>query len=174
MTVANLSIVFGTMFIAIGGIMATHGWNAKTVASQKNGIIRAVAAETIVNIAILNDPIFTAKNDKELLKFTMFPRTQTAALEGAIASGLFIEDKDRIFLTRAVGLNELLNSFNQRLDFTENRLSQKPNEIALYRKKLREGQFRKSVSVKLQKLGNLLISNYGIKHDDSFFVELGD
>jgi len=174
MIVPNLLIALGTLLIAIGGVIATKGWNARTVATQRNGVIRAVAAETLMNASVFMDAVFTEKNEEELSKFSLFPRMQTAALEGAIASGLFVEEKDRIFLTRAATLNELLADFNQRLSFTEDRMSQRPSEIALLRKKLRDGQVRKSLGVKIQKFGELLIRDYGVKRDDRFFVHLDD
>jgi len=174
MMVPNLLIVLGILFIAAGGIIATKGWNARTVATQRNGIIPSVAAETMINAKVFMDPVFTENNEEKLSKFTLFPRMQTAALEGAIASGLFVGDKDRTFLTRAATLNELLADFNQRLSFTEDRMSQNHSEITMLREKLRNGQVRKSLRVKIQKFGELLISDYGIKRDDTFFVRLDD
>ena len=174
MTVPNLLIVLGTLLIAIGGIIATKGWHARIVATQRNDIIRAVAAETLMNISVFTDPAFTKRSEEELSKFIWFPRMQTVALGGAIASGLFVGEKDRVFWTRAANLHELLADFNQRLSFTGDRMSQKPSEIALFRKKLRDGQVRKNLGVKLQKFGEMLISDYGVKRDDRFFMQLDD
>ncbi len=174
MTAPNLLIALGTLFIAIGGIIATNGWNARTSVAQRRSIIRAVAAESLMNMNVYKDKKFTEENEDQLAKFTMFPRMQTSALEGAIASALFTGEKDREFLTRASRLNERLSDFNQRLSFTEDKMSQKASDIALYRKRIRDGQVRKTLGVELQEFGQLLMSDYGIKHDDSFFVKLDD
>ena len=174
MITSYLLIAFGAVLIALGGFFAQMGWNARTNAIQRNGIIRAVAAETFINVSVFGDPVFTEKNEEELSRFTLFPRMQTAALEGAIASGLFVGEKDRIFLTRAANLNEFLADFNQRLSFTEDRMGRRPTEIAHLRKKLRDGQVRKNLGVKLRKFAELLISDYGINRDDRFFVQLDD
>ena len=40
------------------------------------------------------------------------------------------------------------------------------------RTKLRDGPVRQQVSSKLKKFGELLISDYGIKESDTFFVKL--
>jgi hypothetical protein len=174
MIAPNLLIACGTLLIAIGGIIATNGWNARTSVAQRRSIIRAVAAESLMNMYVYKDKKFTEEIEDQLVKFTLFPRMQTSALEGAIASALFTGEKDRTFLTRASRLNERLSDFNQRLSFTEERMSQKSSDIALYRKKLRYGQVRKTLGVELQKFGQLLMTDYGIKRDDRFFVKLDD
>jgi len=49
----NTLIIAGTLLIAIGGIAATYGWNARTEVAQKKGLIRSVAAELLVNLKIV-------------------------------------------------------------------------------------------------------------------------
>lgn len=168
----NFLIVVGTLLIAVGGIIATYGWNAKTEAAQKAAIIRAVAAEYMINVAVINDQKFIETDEKKLCTFAMFPRVQSAALEGAVASGLFLEEKDRLFLTRAANLHELLLGFNQRLSYTEDQMTNRPGMTKLLRTKLRDGAFRQQLSLKLMKFGELLVSSYGIKQTDTFFVTL--
>ena len=174
MTLPNLLIAIGTLLIAIGGIVATNGWNARASFAQRQSIIRAVAAETLMNMNVYKDQNFTERDEEQLAKFTLFPRMQTSAIEGAIASALFTGEKDRTFLTRASRLNERLSDFNQRLSFTEEMMSQNARDIASYRKKLRDGQVRKTLGVELQMFGQLLMSDYGIKYDDIFFVQIDD
>jgi hypothetical protein len=168
----NLLILVGTLLIAVGGIVATYGWNAKTEAAQKAGMIRAVAAELTMNLSIINDQAIVEPDDKKLSAFVMFPRMLTTALEGAISSGLFLQEKDRLFLTRAANLHELLLGFNQRLRFTEEQMATNQEMGTQLRTKLRDGVVRQQVSTKLKKFAELLISDYGIKETDKFFVVL--
>jgi len=170
----NILILLGTLLIAIGGILATYGWNASTEAAQGSAMIKAVAAEWLMNANVMNDKSISEPDDAQLSKFVMFPRTRTAALEGAIASGLFLDERDREFFTRASRLHELLTGFNQRLSFTEERMSNHPDQIVTIRTKLRDGAVRRQVIDNLKLFGELLISKYGITRDQRFFVELKD
>jgi hypothetical protein len=171
---ANLQVVIGTLLITGGGILATMGWNSRSSATQRMGMIRAVSAEFMMNINIFNDPKFTTSDESELAKYVVFPRMQTSALRGVIASGLFVEQKDRVLLTRVMNLLEVLEDFNKRLAITEDVTSQNPNKILSFRKKLGEGKTKDSIRMKLKKFGELLMSNYGIKSEDTFFVKLDD
>jgi hypothetical protein len=170
--VANLQVVIGALLITGGGILATMGWNSRSTAMQRNGVIRAVSAELLMNIAIFKDVKFTERDESELAEYVIFPRMQTSALAGVIASGMFVENKDRVFLTRAMNLLEILQDFNKRLDVTENTTNR--NEILRLRKQLRDGKTRRNVAMKMKKFAELLISHYGIKEQDTFFVELDD
>lgn len=127
-----------------------------------------------MNINIFNDPTFTESDESELAKYAVFPRMQTSALAGVISSGLFVGKKDRLLLTRAMNLLEKLEDFNKRLAITEDITSQEPNKILIFRKKLRDGETRYSIRIRLAKFGELLISDYGIKREDTFFVKLDD
>lgn len=172
MNTPNLLIVTGLLVIAGGGYLATYGWNAKSQEAQKSGMVRGVAAELLMNVSVIRDPKFAETDEEELSKFVIFPRMQMTALEGSISSGLFLEEQDRLYLTRAVGLRELLNDFNLRLSFTEFQMAINTENIALHRTKLRDGAVRAQVMSKLQKLGQLLMSKYGVKESDRFFVTL--
>ena len=174
MAIPNFAIVLGILLVAMGGVVATYGWNARTEVTQRNGMIRAIAAETLVNASVFRDPKFSETNEDKLKKFTLFPRMRTAALEGAIASGLFLGENDREFLTRAVNLAGLLDAFNRGLSFTEDTMSNRASEIPSFRKKLRDGKARKHLGARLQKFGELLMSDYGVKSGDTFFVKLED
>ncbi len=72
----NTLIAVGALLIAIGGVMATHGWNARTEIAQKEGRIRSVAAELLVNLEIVSDLKFVGKDDEQLTKFVVFPRAE--------------------------------------------------------------------------------------------------
>lgn len=170
--VPNLMILGGTLLIAVGGILATKGWNDRSIVARRNGIIRSVAAELVINSSVLVDPKFTDANDLNLTKYTVFPRMQTAAMTGAIASGLFTGKEDRAFLTHVTSLSEVLDNFNRRLAITEDAMIRNPGEILMWRKDLRDGQTRKGLGLRLAGFAELLIKHYGITADDTFFVKL--
>lgn len=173
MTLPNVMITIGTLFIAIGGFLATHGWSARTEAVQKDGLIRAVAAELMLNIQIVSDQKFIEDNKLKLEEFVIFLRAQTVALEGAIASGIFLSEVDRELLTRFTNLRELLSEFNQRLTFTESQiLQQTPKTRATTRASVGDSPLRSGIDSKLRVLGQLLVASYGISTNDRFFVEL--
>ena len=172
MMIPNLMIFGGTLLIAIGGILATKGWHERSVIAHRNGMIRSLAAEWVVNAAVFFDPKFTDTNDANLAKYAVFPRMQTTAITGAIASGLFTGEKDRALLTHITNLSEVLADFNRRLVITEDTMTGNSKDIATWRKKLRDGQTRRSLRPQLAKFAELLISDYGITVDDSFFIKL--
>lgn len=162
------------IFIAVGTLLTTQGWNERTVGHQKKGIIRSVAAELMININIWKDSTFTETDDEKLKKYVVFPRMQTTVLASALSSGLFNEEKDLVFLTRAANLNENLLQFNNRLSITEDMMATSPGRIYKLRKMVRDSNVRKSIGVKLHKFGILLLSDYCIKSDEKFFVNLDE
>jgi len=172
MVLPNFYIILGTLLIAVGGLVATHGWNARTDVIKKNAMLRSIAAEYLVYEAVILDKKITEKNEEELSKFVVYPRFQTIALESAISSGLFLEKEDKEFYTRAVNLHELLHEFNKRLTFTENEMRANPASIKTMRIKVGDGQTRKSVLVKLEKFGDLIENKYQINFKEKYFIDL--
>lgn len=170
----NTLIGIGTLLIALGGFVATHGWNAKANAGIRDGLIRGAAAELLVNQAIVSDQKFAEQDDARLAEFVVFPRLQSVALEGAIASGAFLEKTDRVLLTRMTGLREIIHEFNNRLSITESQMASDVRNIRTLRLRLRDGRTRASVVLKLRLFGDLLVDGYGISRDDFFFVELDE
>jgi len=170
----SLFVITGTVLIAIGGLLATYGWNAHAEATRRSAMIQSVAAEWMVNNSVISDEKFLATDKNELARFVMFPRTRTIALEVAITSGLFLEQQDRELFTQACRLHEQLLAFNQRLDFTEERMSAHPGEIAKLREKLRDGVVRKQVAESMNQFGKLLMSDFGISAEQEFFVDLNE
>jgi hypothetical protein len=167
-----VAIAVGAVFASLGGLAATYGWNSWTGESHKASMVRAVAAEWLANVSVINDPKIAETDDALLSKFVMFPRLQTTALEGAVSSGLFLREADRLFLTRASNLIELARSFNRGLDFTEQWTASHPNDIKKFRFKLRNGATRHQVADKLARFGKLLMSDYGVRESNQFFVDL--
>jgi L-cystine uptake protein TcyP (sodium:dicarboxylate symporter family) len=131
---ANVYIILGAVLIAIGGYMATYGWNLKSskeiqvsleqsrlreIELQREGLIKAVFLEVIVNRFILDSDKFTEKNKEELSKFVIFPRFRTEALTAAMASALFLEKKHRKLYEAISGLLGNFNDTNNRLNRIE-------------------------------------------------------
>jgi len=172
MIFANLMIVVGAVFIALGGILATRGWHERTTVAQRNRAIRSVAAEWMVNVSVLRDRKFSDPDDANLAQFVVFPRTQTAAMGGVIASGLFTGKKDRAFLTHVSSLNGALDDFNRRLAITEDTMRGNLRAILTLRKKLRDGSTRTDLLRRLGEFGQLLLNDYGIRAGDEFFISL--
>ena len=172
MSAPAIQILLGTLLLAGGGLLATYGWNAKFEADKKSAIVRSVAAELLGNTAVLKNPDFAETDDEKLSQFVVFPRVNIAVLEGAISSGLFLKDEDRLLFTRVVNIRELLTQFNLRLSLTETEMINRPQNIKLWRTKLRDGATRNQIAIKLKKLADLLMSNYDLKESDVFFVPL--
>ncbi len=168
----TLQTAFWIILIAAGGIVATHGWNARSEEAQKSGMVKSVAAELLFNSSAINNPTFVETDENKLSKLVIFPRMRITALEGAISSGLFLNEKDRLYLTRATDLLDILVGFNHRLSLTELQMANRQRDIKLFRTGLRDGVVRAQVISKLIKFGQLLMSEYGVKESDRFFVTL--
>lgn len=170
----NILIGLGASLMALGGFVATNGWNAKSTEGDRTNRIRAVAAETIVNIGIINSTKFVEPDDAKRAKLVPYPRIQMIALEGAIASGLFLRESDRLLLTRMTDLRENVHQFNDRLTFSESQMAANKSAILKCRTQIRDGSVRSRTLMKLGLLVELLIENYGITKHDQFFVKLDE
>lgn len=152
---AYLYIAIGTLLIAIGGLMATYGWNLKTskeikgsleesriheVELQREWIIKTVFLETITNLIIIHDSKFTETDEKKLSKFVVYPRLRTAALTSVLESALFLEKRHRRFFDVVSWMIGQLNHFNHRIGLIEDimRRAPTPERILSLRKSLRD------------------------------------
>ena len=52
MVLPNFYIILGTLLIAVGGLVATHGWNTRSDVIKKNAMLRSIAAEYLVYEAV--------------------------------------------------------------------------------------------------------------------------
>jgi hypothetical protein len=153
--------VFIGIFLAVGAILSTYGWNEKTTVEYKNNIIRSVSMEWKMNASILLDQKFHEPNETKIAKYTVFPRMQTAVLAGALSSGHFTDKSDPNFWTKGLSLNEVLGNFNNRLRITENKMDIPPNSIYEWRTKIRDGKGLKSILKKMYEFGIMLKNEYG-------------
>lgn len=161
-----------------GGFLSTYYWNAyfraEEMLQQRDAMIHILAAELVVNMSIYQDQKFREPDDENLSTLVVFPTFQTSALKASIASCLFIAEDDREFLTVLFDVTENLTSFNARISYTQEQMLRNPRaeNIALWRKKMRDGKTLQSVRPRLDKLAHLLISEYGVSEDEVFFEEV--
>ena len=165
-------VILGVIFVGLGGYIGTLGWNLLQHETQRQAILRTLSAEWMVNAEISRDKKFTETDEQGLSKFVIFPRFQTTGLSATIASGLFVEEQDKLFLTLVFNLQEILADINRRLDFTEADMNEHPEKVAIFRKGIRDGQTLRNAKSRLKQLGELLLQDYGIQEEDQFFVEL--
>jgi len=62
-------IVLGTVMIGAGGIIAAKGWVDLGSANRRKGLVKAVAAEWMMNMNIYRDPVFVEQDPQKLAKF---------------------------------------------------------------------------------------------------------
>lgn len=109
-----LLIILGTILFALEGLLATLGWSLRAsqetretlryaqeaeLESRREAILRTLAGEFIVNSKIAKSKELTESDQKELSKFVWLPRFQTVGLSVALTSGLFLEEKDKTFIS---------------------------------------------------------------------------
>jgi hypothetical protein len=123
--------------IAIGGLVATYGWNLRSDQTQRDAIIKAIATPSV--------------------EFVMFPRFHHVALDGALGSGRFTSKGDRQLLARVTELREKLVSLNERLNFAEGRMSDRPEEIEVFRTKLSNGKTLNQTRELIRTFGSFLV-----------------
>jgi hypothetical protein len=166
---AWVTVLLGSALVGTGGLLASRGWEQRSDILRSREMVRAIAAETTMNISIVNDPKFEESDDTSLQRFVIFPKLQTAALDGAIASGFFVGASDRALLTRLMRTREVAGDFNQRLILTESARGSR-EDLITYRRGIRDGQTRESVAAELGHLGEMRLADYGVRRDDVFFT----
>jgi hypothetical protein len=143
----------------------------KDIAARREGITRAVAAELMVNLSISGDTKFTETNDTLIQEYVVLPRFQISCLEEALSGGLFLSSPDRKLFTLLANLHETLADFNHRIEITQDEMTRNPSTIAMWRKKLRDGRTLKGAKEHIIELMKLLIGDYGISEQDTFFID---
>jgi hypothetical protein len=169
---ANLLIAIGTLLIALGGLVATYGWDMRSSmdtrrmlneraetdrAQRRAALIRALGAECLVNTHLLETPPIDEQDPELVTKYVPYPRMHTTALTSAIASGAFASAWDREIFTSIVQIQEHLNEFNDRLNMTETQMTQ--GHVEMWRTTLRDGAALDTVRVRLKRFLDLLVRN---------------
>ncbi|MDI6808023.1 MAG: hypothetical protein QME66_03455 [Candidatus Eisenbacteria bacterium] len=169
-------IVLGTVVIAIGGIVATLGWNLRStqntrkmlaeariaeIKTRRQALLSAVVAEVGHNEKTSADPRFTELDDAKLIHFTVYQRFRADALSGVLASGLFLLEDDREFFEAATDLYERIKDFDRRLDTTEDEIRRAPETAQMWRIKLRDSSQFAGLKERLGNMRRLVATNYG-------------
>jgi hypothetical protein len=181
-------ISVASVLIAIGGAIATFGWNEISsketrlsldesrradTESKRRALTRAVAAEFLTNLVIINDKAYTETNEEELSKLAIYPRFQTTVLSAFLASGLFVGEEDRLLFTMITELHSRMTDANERLSMSMLKMSLEPKSlIPSGRKAINASVVRRDLQKRLRALGTLLLDKYGIDRNESFFVDL--
>jgi hypothetical protein len=161
-----------------GGFLSTYYWNAyfraEEMLQQRHAMVRILAAELVMNMSKYQDQRFHEPDDENLSTLVVFPTFQTSALEASIASCLLIAEDDRELLTVVFDVYENLTHLNIRINYAQEQmfLNPRPRNIALWRKIMRDSKTLKSLRPRLDKLAQLLISEYGVNEDEVFFEEV--
>jgi hypothetical protein len=180
MAKANLLIAFGTLLIALGGIVATFGWSmrstietrsvleaerAATIQSQRRAMFRTLAAELSLNAEVLTNEVFHETDEAKLAKFVMLPRLQHSALESAIASGLFATQADTSLYSIIVRLLQQTQDFNNRLAEFQTLMTR--GDVRQLRTKFRESELLQQQFSLLLTLADAL-ARQGLNLDEQY------
>lgn len=171
----TMLILIGTALIALGGIIATYGWNLTARETERKAkvsqVTRALAAECIFNRDVLDDPIITLKGISDSGVPVKYPRLRTITIRTALSSGLFLQDQagDSTYGLLTATL-EHLEEFNRILDRYETRmLTQRmtQNEIRSLRSRLARSGALKQMHEEVQRFGDFVYDEYALpKHRD--------
>lgn len=126
-----IPIVFGTLFLAGGGLLATWGWNAWSSAQirstlqeteqarilqQRTAMLQTLGAEYRANSSVLQHSAYSQPTtDRGSL--VIFPPFHADALRAAISSGLFAGPADRELFWAIVNLQQAIEAFHKTADF---------------------------------------------------------
>lgn len=128
---------------------------------RRQELLYALAHELYMNLQVLADPLF--RPDTEPKKEpSVYPHLYVATLETVIASGAFIENRDRRLFHLMHSWRQLAQEFNKRLDITELRTftNTSADEIERFRNSLTSGQVLGETKRVLQELSTHLVDNY--------------
>lgn len=112
----TISITFGAATIAIGGWIATLGWEGRSAHAARRTMLEILYAEVQVNEALLGHSVFTEERPEKLIVVRVIPSFHDSALRAAISSGAFSHQKDQELLDGIVALENSIIYFRQ---FTE-------------------------------------------------------
>jgi len=143
---------------------------------RRQELLHALAHELYTNLQVLADPVFHPDIEPRKVP-TVYPRLFVATLETVIASGAFIENRDRRLFQLMHSWQERAKDFNRRLDITELRTFTNPSEdeISRVRNTLTSGKVLSETKRVLQELSSHLVDNYakesGVGRDTILFGE---
>jgi hypothetical protein len=128
---------------------------------RRKELLYALAHELYMNLQVLSDPLF--RQDTKLNKVpSVYPRLYIGTLETVIASGAFIQQRDRRLFHFMHLWRQRASEFNRRLDITELRTFMNPteDEITTFRNLLTGGVVLLETQKVLQDLSTHFTDNY--------------
>lgn len=111
-----ISIGIGTAMIAIGGLLATLGWEGRSASTARRAVLEVVATELQANEALLSHAVFTETDPEKLKVVRVIPAFNDSALRAAISSGVLTHRSDPELLDAVAALENSIIYFRQ---FTE-------------------------------------------------------
>ncbi len=135
-----VSIALGAATIAIGGWIATLGWEGRSANAARRTMLEILYAEVQVNEALLGHSVFTEERPEKLIVVRVIPSFHDSALRAAISSGAFSHQKDQELLDAIVALENAIIYFRQFTEVYHGLLLKVSNFPS---KQAREKQFRK-------------------------------
>ncbi len=112
----SFSISIGTLMIAMGGLIATLGWEGRSGYTARRAMLEVLSAEIQINAALLGHSVFKETNPERLKVVRVIPAFNDSALRAAMSSGSFTGKGDQNLLDAVVALDNSIIYFRQ---FTE-------------------------------------------------------
>jgi hypothetical protein len=166
-------IVIGTLLFAVGGIVATYGWNVTSRSIQRETMVmqlaRALAAESVFNMNVLHDPVITLKGVTEVSVPVRYPRLRTLSLHAALSSGIFLNERPGDKMYGLLGntiehIEEMNRILSTREDVMQTQFVSK-EEIAVSRKALAASPALQKITNEIFSFGNHVYETYGLPKD---------
>ena len=141
---------------------------------RRKELLRVLAHELYMNVGVLND-LNEAKKDAKISKAHIYPRFYTTSLASVIASGMFVESKDKKLWKHMNGWLQKSSDFNNRLNVSEAQVLSNPGNAHIFNKKISEGKVAVEAIAQFKELLNIVMTDYktesGIDYDTVLFDE---
>ena len=108
------SVLLGTVWVALGGLLATRGWNQIRVQEQWRGTVRGLVREVELNDRMIKaaaDLVQRWPTRSETENFSYEPYHSTH-ITGLVTSSLLESPKDRALLEALEGYERAISRFN--------------------------------------------------------------
>ncbi|MFC1863939.1 hypothetical protein ACFL1Z_08320, partial [Thermodesulfobacteriota bacterium] len=103
------------VLILVGGIWATHGWNERTIVSQKKNTINAAKRECEANKKMIDNSISIIRNANESSFNFSYRDYKSNQISALLTSGLFDFEKALDILSALESYQEAVENFNASL-----------------------------------------------------------
>lgn len=112
-------ILIGALLIGGGGVFTTLGWSRISDRSKMRNLINGVVREWEINDVLRQEIVYSASpTGVDILKYRLYVRLKTTALNNVLASGLFDSSskEGKAFLKEIAGYEAAIIEVNSRLD----------------------------------------------------------